>query len=108
MGTGFQWCPLWQGLPYLGRQLRDTIGHIIKNLSLLHLQGLRQRSQLSSRTHSTPITGRPVVLHPTGYPQHVPSPPPERCRDGEGTQCCSPGVQGRVLPWGSRSPTISW
>ena len=29
--------PARRGLPYLGRQLREPTGHIIKNLSLLHL-----------------------------------------------------------------------
>lgn len=37
--------PKLQGLPYLGRQLRDPTGHIIKNLSLFHLRGLKHCHQ---------------------------------------------------------------
>lgn len=43
------------GLPYLGRQLRDPTGHIVKKPPLFHLRGLEQRRQPSGRKPPWPV-----------------------------------------------------
>lgn len=89
-------CPhIRRGPPYLGRQLRDPTGHIIKNLSLLHLRGLNSVVGRGAEARCPSLTGPGLRLDnlPRGYD---PSPKMTMLTHADPSGAC---------PWGS--PTFS-
>lgn len=86
-----------RGLPYLGRPLRDPTGHIIKNLSLFHLRGLKQCRQLSGRKPTVTRlreTWRQLCVTPSPPGR----PPPHKGRGGGGRRPQPRLLERSILP----------
>lgn len=77
---GWRWrCPHARVPPYLGRQLRHPTGHLIQNLSLLHLRG---RSSTVGRGAGAPPPAPHAQLCQASWPSGLCPPTP----DGTGEQ----------------------